>query len=516
MVRQRTASVMAVAGLAVLLFAGGMAYAGPYDAAVMADSPFLYYRFEEGGGPTAIDTAGGDQNGTYLGGVTLGQPSVTAELGSSGLFAGTDDRIDLPGLGSYSQHSIEMWINTNGLAGGCCTSLYHTDTWGTDGSGSSLHFNVKSGRDIEHAMPGGSPNNVNTPGGVIQDGNWYHVVATYDATAGGATKIYINGSKLGDAAHSSANNLNLTTGGEVGTWNLGRDFKGNIDEVAMYASVLPEARVQAHYAAANIPPPPPPQLLSYWNFDSKAGAIIPDQVAGSTHDGTLMGAADITTGSQGFSGEALSLTGNGDYVDIADPTSLDFNSSFTWHARIMTQDNSGAIFARNPDGTAWNQGSKALFVRNRGGNGEVEADAGWVGNPRTFTAVDDGHWHQVIATFDADTDLFQILIDGVPRYSATFDMNRFDEHTHNHNGGFADTSFTIGMADFSGGLSSLDTLVGLIDDAALFDMAVTGEDLARLIERGPQDFVDIIPEPATMCLLGLGLAALVRRRRKNQ
>ena len=175
-------SVVVVACVGAMLTAG-IAVAGPYDATVMADSPFLYYRFEEGGGGTAIDTAGGDDNGTYLGGVTLGQPSVTAELGSSGLFAGSDDRIDLPGLGSYSQHSIEMWINTNGLAGGCCTSLYHTDTWGTDGSGSSLHFNVKSGRDIEHAMPGGSPNNVNTPGGAIQDGNWYHVVATYDAAA---------------------------------------------------------------------------------------------------------------------------------------------------------------------------------------------------------------------------------------------------------------------------------------------------------------------------------------------
>jgi len=266
-------SVLPLLSVAVLLVIGGAVYAGPYDDAVLADSPFLYYRFEESvGSGTAIDSApiGGAQNGTYLDSLpsNLGQPSASVELGSSGLFDGNNDRIDLPGLGSYSQHSIEMWINTNGLAGGCCTSLYSTDTWTTDGGGSSLHYNIKSGRDIEHAMHNGGPNNVNTPGGVIQDGNWYHVVATYDATAGGDVEIYINGvpQTLNAAGHSAGNNLNLGTGGEIGTWNVGRDFRGNIDEVAMYASVLSPAQVLAHYNAANVLPPPPPPPLTY-HFD---------------------------------------------------------------------------------------------------------------------------------------------------------------------------------------------------------------------------------------------------------
>ncbi len=510
----------AVTGFALLvLAAGGVAHAGLYDDAVLADNPFLYYRFEEAGGSgTAIDAAGGDQNGTYLGGVVLEQPSAMPDLGNSGQFLGTDERIDLPSLGSYSQHSIEMWINTNGLAGGCCTSLYSTDTWGTDGSGSSLHYNIKSGRDIEHAMNNGGPNNVNTPGGLIQDGNWYHVVSTYDATAGGATKIYVNGFLRADSAHTTGNNLNLTTGGEVAAWNVGRDFKGNIDEFAMYDSVLSETQVQAHYVAAIALP----EMLSYWNFDSKSGTTIPDQIAGSTHDGTLIGGADITTGGQGVggSGEAMVLGANGDYLDVADPTTYDFNSSFTWHAMVKTDDNSGAIFSRNPDGTAWNQGSKALFVRNRGGNGEVEWDSGWVANPRTNTAVNDDEWHQIIATFDESTDLLQIYVDGQLEFNGTHDANRFNEHTTNHNGGFADTSFTIGQADFSGGLSSLDALVGLIDDAALFDLALTDHALNVLIQQGPTAFLPAasgVPEPGSIVLMVLGLlgfAVYARRQRK--
>ena len=206
--------------IVVVVSLAGAANAGIYDAAVLADNPFVYYRFEEASsadGQPAIDTAGGDQNGTYYGGLTVGQPSAAPNLGSSGLFAGSDDRIDLPSLGSYSQHSIEMWINTAGLAGGCCTSLYHTDTWTSDATSSSLHYNVKSGRSIEHAVNGTGSVNINTPNNVILDGNWYHVVSTYDATNNGDVEIYINGVNQNVGTHNSTKSINLGTGGEIGT-----------------------------------------------------------------------------------------------------------------------------------------------------------------------------------------------------------------------------------------------------------------------------------------------------------
>lgn len=228
---------------------------------------------------------------------------------------------------------------------------------------------------------------------------------------------------------------------------------------------------------------PPPPYVAYWSFDVDATD------ATGAHHGTLTGSAAITSGGQGFDGgEALRLTADGDRVDVANPTTLDFNSDFTWHAYIESGESSGAILSRNPLASAWNQGSKALFVR----GGTVQWDTGWVSNPPTGVAVDDDDWHQVIAIYRAATDQLQIFVDPSPGdpadYDGTHDVNRFDEHTHVHNDGVADTGFSIGQANFTGGLASLDTLVGLIDEVAIFPTALEGAELEQLINMGPRSF----------------------------
>lgn len=251
-------------------------------------------------------------------------------------------------------------------------------------------------------------------------------------------------------------------------------------------------------------------MISYWNFNSKTGATITDVMG--NHNGTLVAGADITTGNQGLSGEALSLQGDGQYMDVISPTTFDFNSDFTWYANIRTSDGSGAIFSRNPNGTAWNPGSKALFVRSN----EIQADAGWVGNPDTNTVVNNGQWHQIILTYLSGSDTLNIFVDGVNRYSATFNMNNYDEHANY--GGYADSSFTVGKADFSGGLTSLDTLIGLMDDVAVFNEAVSGNDLTKLMVDGPIAFAPVppapttVPEPAMLALLAIGALGLRRRK----
>ena len=77
LIRRKMAVALSI--LVLLVGYSGVAEAGLYDAAVLADNPFLYYRFEEEGGSMAIDTAGGDQNGSYLDDVALFDQPLTGE-----------------------------------------------------------------------------------------------------------------------------------------------------------------------------------------------------------------------------------------------------------------------------------------------------------------------------------------------------------------------------------------------------------------------------------------------------
>ena len=241
--------------------------------------------------------------------------------------------------------------------------------------------------------------------------------------------------------------------------------------------------VQADASDLDAPATIPGAPIAYWRFDVDGR----DERGG--HDGALVGAAQITTGQLGRRGEALALTGPGGRVDIGNPSAFNFNADFTWHIYLRTTTASGALFSRNPLGTAWNQGSKAMFVR----SDVVQWDSGWVSNPTTGARVDDDAWHQIIGRYVAATDQLDVFVDpqiGATqgRYSGMHDVNRFDEHTHLHLSGRAETGFSIGAANFTGGLNDLGTLNGLIDEPAVFDYAASGPELERLIELGPAGF----------------------------
>ncbi len=223
--------------------------------------------------------------------------------------------------------------------------------------------------------------------------------------------------------------------------------------------------------------------VSYWSFDQDGA----DEMG--VHDGNLTDGASISTGGGFGGGESLLLTAEGQRVDVAAPETFDFNSDFTWHLYIKTADSSGALLSRSPPAESWNQGSKALFVR----DSTVQWDTGWVSNPKTGVDVTDEQWHQIIVTYRQSDDDFKIYVDAVaesatPSHQSSHDVNKFDEHTHLHNGSIASTGFTIGQGNSAGGLSSLDTLVGQIDEVAIFDRVLEGSELDQLIIEGPSSF----------------------------
>ena len=102
----------------------------------------------------------------------------------------------------------------------------------------------------------GSTRTITTPGS-YNDGAWHHVVATQGS---GGMALYVDGTQIG---HAVAVPTARTT---RGYWHVGGDnlngwpnqpssnfFAGQIDETAVYPSVLSPAQVQSHYTLATAP-----------------------------------------------------------------------------------------------------------------------------------------------------------------------------------------------------------------------------------------------------------------------
>lgn len=252
--------LIGASAIVVMAFMGanvGQAALVGYRNAVLADNPFLYYEFEETSGTTANDSApiGGANNGTYTGPVVLGGTEVGAQAGLANAvkFAASGTFVDVPNLGgNHTKLTLEAWINVDGIAAGCCTSLYSTDAFSNTAAGKSLHFNVKNTRDLEHALAGGGPNNINSAANLIQNNTWYHIVSTFDGTTG-QTIMYLNGLVVANAFRATGS-INLSDG-QIGAWAGTRFLPGHVDEFALYDSVLTPAQVLAHFNAAAIPEP---------------------------------------------------------------------------------------------------------------------------------------------------------------------------------------------------------------------------------------------------------------------
>jgi len=227
----------AVSGLSGV---SGLVTSGPsaslYAATVLADTPQGYWRLGEASG-NALDSSGNGRTGTVSGGVTQGQAGALPGNGCY-LFDGVDGtRVRVVGLVVPAVYSIECWVNAavgpvdRGLAG-CWRTSQGAFLWIAPGSG------------FFAAAHNGSPHLTGTLG---LNGQWRHVVSTYDGTT---LRLYVDGVENTNAARAALVTP-AATDFEIGTYaqDTGINFTGRIDEVALYGTALSPARVQAHYNA---------------------------------------------------------------------------------------------------------------------------------------------------------------------------------------------------------------------------------------------------------------------------
>ncbi|MDA0811371.1 MAG: LamG domain-containing protein [Verrucomicrobia bacterium] len=234
------------------------ALAQEYPDIIAADNPVHYWRFEEADVATPAKDEQSNRDGTYEGGITLGEDSSNPGLGKAARFDGANGTHVALGdpLHPGDSVSIEAWVNldedvTTGFA----------PVMARWGGSYELDFNKSQeyrGNMVVQANGVVVPR-TNAP---LELGTWHHVVGIFfgDADGGGGTAtIFLDG----EQGEEMVDGGNLADGGgDDGLWYIGRTrtptsgfaWKGLLDEVAVYDRALTEAEILEHYEAGKPEP----------------------------------------------------------------------------------------------------------------------------------------------------------------------------------------------------------------------------------------------------------------------
>jgi hypothetical protein len=255
--------VTALAVLGTACAVGQRGSASPlYSAVVLADHPIGYWRLgESSAGTTAFDSSGFNRPGTYVGGVTRGVPgAIVDDPDTAARFDGSTGHVALPGspFNLANNFTLEAWVindNTGPFVGRIFSNRLFTPLAAGYGFGvlpdGRLRFTTYGILDYDSVAV------------VPHDGTYHHVVVTFDA--GNTARFYEDGTLrqvIGGPlpARSSPSDLNIGRSPVPNAAGSFENWKGDIDEPAIYDHVLSDAQVAAHYQAGIAPIPEPSTL----------------------------------------------------------------------------------------------------------------------------------------------------------------------------------------------------------------------------------------------------------------
>lgn len=229
-----------------------------YLSNVLTDTPSGYWRLNEPLASTsALDVSGFGMNGTYNGGVTLGQPGMLAvSTDTSALFDGSTGYVVLPKAvnpANWSTITVEVWIkltNNTFINYPCVLANDNPNAFN-----SGINLIIAPSTDGKAAWfiigVGGTHAGVNFGSSVLSSGVKYHLACTYDGTM---LRGYINGVLAGTQTISGA----IIQAGSA--LNIGRNPSYNGDylpatvgQVSITKQPLSAARIAAHYNAGVAP-----------------------------------------------------------------------------------------------------------------------------------------------------------------------------------------------------------------------------------------------------------------------
>ena len=397
----------------------------------------------------------GTHNGTTRGVAGIGGLQATS-------FNGSDDSVDTNTSFNKTELSLSIWIKWDGGNDSDNSRIAGT---GRDGGFMLLKdqfIDSDNGLVWSVRNKGSSYTEVTTNKSLPQN-KWVHAVGTFDET--NKIELWYNGSKASSAATGSIDYDGNTLKAGIEELN-GEFFSGSLASMRLYDRVLTGGEIRSLYewgsrtgvTDARLHNGRDPGAVARYTLDGSA-----EDVWGA-NNGTNNGATFVN---DSIRGQAGSFDGSNDEV-IIDSLSQSFyagRSSLSISAWAKSSDSDIAIL------NATERNDSCLNLVLEDDNGRTAFKLKSVGK-LTTTALNDGNWHHIVATYDGSV---QRLFDNgqiVAEQSATGEIVDQDTST--------DLPTRLGRRKFPpDGYADI-----TIDDVRIYDRALSPSEVHQLYQWG--------------------------------
>ncbi|MFW6164319.1 MAG: LamG-like jellyroll fold domain-containing protein [Planctomycetota bacterium] len=458
----------------VVLLALAALLAGPAAQAGLV----AYYDMEDGSGTSVSDVTGNGHTGTLQG--TAAPDWVASHDGSGALDLSGGQHVttinsaaNQLNMDGNKPKTVALWANVRSFNNGGLFDLGHAN-----GAGQEFCLRTKTNNTGFRAQFWSSPDfDFNAPD---SNGAWRHYVLLHDGSQGMA---FYDGRLI--AGGRSTVNTQSNRNFEIGRYRGGSTLDGIVDDVAAYDEALQPNQV-AYLAGGGDPtalPAPEPGLFPLLG-------VGPD---GSEHG--LWGIREVRnngTLNSVYDARDSLLSGGGTIVDGSAPV-VNHNDP---------QNNGG--------GGHFGDASKAPFLGNVSGNDE---DVAFLARSKVIIPTDG--WYTFGFRSDDGALLKLVGADFEPRWGALAfgDTVVFPGNTGDSNTGAAAFleagEYPAEFLYYERGGGAYVELWAAPGDFSSFDPAAFA-----LVGDTANGGLQLTPEPTTLSLLGLGLLAALRRRRR--
>jgi four helix bundle protein len=433
---------------------------------------------------TMTDRSGNGNTGTITNMSTTTSPTI-GKIGQGLSFDGGNDSVNISNESNFdfertNTFSVSAWVYRNTNSGPHTIVSKRLN----GGNFPGWYFSARNGGNVLDVVFRDSLGNSFTTSSVSDHflpRAWDHVVFVYNGNSSNTgVRIYINGvddtsSGSGTVSVSILNDNNLIIG--VDPPGASDYWPGKIDDVRIYNRALSATEIKQLYNAGaakfNVSQTRTggtldSGLVGYWTFDGKDtnwGSNTTIDKSGSGNTGTMTNMSTSTSPTPGKIGQALNFDGVNDYVEIGDPSVLNFGtgnfSVSTWlYATNNTNFRDPILFSNVSVSAGWAidhiPSSSRLDFQSI--NSNVRAIS---------TNFTNNVWHHVVGVRNGST--ISIYVDGVKGTDATA--------SDDINGA---TSLSIG------GRYSLWS--GNVDDTRIYSRALSASEIKQLYNAGAAKF----------------------------